>query len=137
VGGTGAPISGATAQTYDCTLTGSGYYWSVLTLNGCVSDTSNHKLVITVGIDSHASSAINVYPVPNDGRFNVSITASNETFSISVYNSLGVKIYEETKVDVNGTLQKVIDLRPVPNGVYSVIFENSRNQVVKKIVVNK
>ena len=75
--------------------------------------------------------------MPNDGRFNVSITASNETFSISVYNSLGVKIYEETKVDVNGTLQKVIDLRPVPNGIYSVIFENSQNQVVKKIIVNK
>jgi hypothetical protein len=136
-GGTGAPISGATAQTYDCTLTGTGYYWSVLTLNGCSSTESNHQYVIITGIDSHSSSAINVYPVPNDGRFNVSITASNETFSISVYNSLGVKIFEETKVDVNGTLQKVIDLRPVPNGVYTVIFENSLNQVVKKIIVNK
>jgi hypothetical protein len=136
-GGTGAPISGATAQTYDCTLTGTGYYWSVLTLNGCSSAESNHQYVIITGIDSHSSSAINVYPVPNDGRFNVTITASNETFSISVYNSLGVKIYEETKVEVNGTLQKVIDLRPVPNGVYSVIFENSQNQVVKKIIVNK
>jgi len=25
----------------------------------------------------------------------------------------------------------------VPNGVYTVIFENSQNQVVKKIIVNK
>jgi hypothetical protein len=40
-------------------------------------------------------------------------------------------------VDVNGSLQKVIDLRPVPNGVYTIIFENSLNQVVKKIIVNK
>jgi hypothetical protein len=48
-----------------------------------------------------------------------------------------MKIYEETKVEVNGSLQKVIDLRPVPNGVYSVIFENRHGQVVKKIVVNK
>jgi hypothetical protein len=70
--------------------------------------------------------------------FNVSIiTASDETFSISVYNSLGIKIYEEGKVIVNGSLQKLIDLRPVPNGVYTVIFENSQNKVVKKIVVNK
>jgi hypothetical protein len=135
---TGVPIPGATAQTYDATLTGTGWYWSIVTLNGCFSDTSNHKLIITVGIDSHSSSAINIYPVPNDGRFNVSITtASNESFSISVYNSLGVKIYEETKVDVNGSLQKMIDLRPVPNGVYTVIFVNSQNQVVKKIIVNK
>jgi hypothetical protein len=134
----GTLIVGATAQTYDATLTGTGYYWSVVTLNGCSSDTSNHKLVITTGIDSHSSSTINIYPVPNDGRFNVFITtASSESFSISIYNSLGVKIYEETKVNVNGSLQKVIDLRPVPNGVYTVIFENSQNQVVKKIIVNK
>jgi hypothetical protein len=137
-GGTGAPISGATAQTYDATLTGTGYYWTIVTINGCSSDSSNHKLIIIVGIDSHSSTAINIYPVPNDGQFNVSITtASSESFSISVYNSLGVKIYEETKVDVNGSLQKMIDLRPVPNGVYSVVFENSQNQVVKKIIVNK
>jgi len=134
----GTLIVGATAQTYDATLTGTGYYWSVVTLNGCSSDTSNHKLVIITGVDSHSSSAINIYPVPNDGRFNVFITtASSESFSISIYNSLGVKIYEETKVEVSGSLQKVIDLRPVPNGVYTVIFENSQNQVVKKIIVNK
>ncbi|MCX6247799.1 MAG: T9SS type A sorting domain-containing protein, partial [Bacteroidetes bacterium] len=64
-------------------------------------------------------------------------TASTESFSIMVYNNLGVKIYEETRVEVNGSLQKVIDLRPVSNGVYTVIFENGLNQVVKKIVVNK
>jgi hypothetical protein len=134
--GTGAPIPGATGQTYVATQ--DGYYWSVVTLNGCSSDPSNRKLIVVTGIDSHSSSAINIYPVPNDGQFNVSITtASSESFSISVYNSLGVKIYEETKVDVNGFLQKMIDLRPVPNGVYTVIFENSENQMVKKIIVNK
>jgi hypothetical protein len=132
----GTLITGATAQTYVATQ--DGYYWSVVTLLGCVSDSSNHKLILTTGIDSHNSTAINLYPVPNDGRFNVSITtASNETFNISVYNNLGVKIYVEAKVEVNGSLQKVIDLRPVPNGVYTVIFENSLDKVVKKIVVNK
>jgi hypothetical protein len=136
--GTGAPISGATAQTYDASQTGTGYYWSVVTLNGCSSGESNHQYVVITGVDSHSSSSINIYPVPNDGRFNVSITtASDESFSISVYNSIGVKIYEETKVDVNGSLQKVIDLRPMPNGVYTVIFENSQNQIEKKIIVNK
>jgi len=132
----GTLIVGATAQTYVATQ--DGYYWSIVTLNGCSSAESNHLQIFTTGVDSHSSAAINIYPVPNDGRFNVSITtASNESFSISIYNNLGVKIYEETKVDVNGSLQKVIDLRPVPNGVYSVIFENSQKLVVKKIVVNK
>jgi hypothetical protein len=129
-------ITGATAQTYVATQ--DGYYWDVVTLNGCSSDTSNHKLILTTGINHHSSSVINLYPVPNEGMFNVFITtASEESFTISVYNSLGVKIYEEENVDVNGTLQKVIDLRPLPNGVYTVIFEDSQNQVVKKIIVNK
>lgn len=134
--GTGTLITGATGQTYVATQ--DGYYWSVVTINGCSSDESNRLLILTTGVGSHASSSINIYPVPNDGQFNVSITTpSDQTFSISVYNGLGVKIYEESKVDVNGSLKKVIDLRPVPNGVYSVVFENSLDQVVKKIIVNK
>jgi hypothetical protein len=132
----GTLLTGATGQTYVATQ--DGYYWSIVTLNGCVSDSSNHKLILTTGIDSHNSTAINLYPVPNDGRFNVSITtASVESFNISVYNSLGVNIYEEAKVEVSGSLNKVIDLRPVPKGVYTVIFKDSQQQVVKKVVVNK
>jgi hypothetical protein len=134
----GTLIAGATGQTYDATLSGTGWFWSVVTLNGCSSDTSNHKYIVVTGIDSYASSAITIYPVPNDGRFNVAInTGSNEIFSITIYNNLGMNIYEESKVEVNGSLQKVIDLRPIANGIYTVIFDNGLNQVVKKIVVNK
>jgi hypothetical protein len=134
----GTLIAGATSQTYDALLSGTGWYWSIETLNGCSSDTSNHVYIITEGIDTHSSFAINIYPVPNDGLFHVTFTtASSESFSISVYNSLGVKIYEETKVEVNGSLQKVINLRPLPNGIFTVIFANGMNQIVKKIVVNK
>ncbi len=132
----GTLITGATGQTYVATQ--DGYYWDVVTLNGCSSDSSNHVMILTTGINPHSNAVISVYPVPNEGQFNVSITtASAETFSISAYNNLGVKIYEEARVDVNGTLQKVIDLRPVPAGIYTLIFGNSQNQVVKKIVVNK
>jgi large repetitive protein len=132
----GTMISGATGQTYVATQ--NGLYWSIVTLNGCSSPESNHLQIYTTGVDSHSSSTINLYPVPNDGRFNVSFTtSSSESYSIKVINNLGVKIYEESKVEVNGSLNKVIDLRPVPNGVYTVIFENCQDQVVKKIVVNK
>jgi hypothetical protein len=133
----GTLIPGATGQTYNPLPGIWGYYWTIVTINNCSSDTSNHIFVYWEGINSNSSSAIEIYPVPNDGQFNVSITtASKESFSISVYNDLGIKIYEEPKVDVNGSLNKVIDLRPVANGVYTVIFENSLQKVVKKIVVN-
>ncbi len=135
--GTGVPIPGATAQTYDVSLTGQGAYWTIVTLNGCSSDESNHWILM-LGIDNHSSSAINIYPVPNDGRFKVSLTsASHESFTIKVFDIFGLMISELNNVEVTGTVEKIIDLRPIPNGVYSVIFENSLGQVVKKIIVNK
>jgi hypothetical protein len=129
-------IPGATGQIY--IMTQNGWYWDIVTLNGCSSDTSNHIFIGYGGIDPHSLLAINIYPVPNDGMFNVSITAaSEETFSISIYNTIGVNIYQETNIKETSSLQKVIDLRPVPRGVYTLIFKNSQNQVVKKIMVNK
>ena len=131
----GTLIVGATGQRYVATQ--QGYYWDVVDLQGCSSDTSNHKLIIITGINPHPASVINLYPVPNEGRFNVSfITASEESFTVSVYNNLGVKIYEETKVEVNGSLIKVIDIRPVPNGMYMVIITSDQETVAKRIIVN-
>jgi hypothetical protein len=132
----GTLLPGATGQTYIATVT--GYYWSVVNINGCSSDTSNHKHIVITGIAPHPASVINLYPVPNDGRFNVAITtASPESFSLSVYNNLGVKIYEVANVEVSGSIIKIIDLRPVPNGLFTVIIKSSQEQVIKKIVVNK
>jgi hypothetical protein len=132
----GTLITGATGQTYLATVT--GYYWSVVNINGCSSDTSNHKYIVVTGIDPHPASVINLYPIPNDGRFNASITSPfQQEFSIIVYNNLGVIIYQEDKVVVDGSLNKVIDLRPISNGVYTVIFKTSQDHVVKRIVVNK
>jgi hypothetical protein len=132
----GIILAGDTSQTYVAPF--NGYYWDVLTVNGCSSDTSNHLLILITGVDSHSPAVINVYPIPGDGLFNVSITTfTKETYSIIVYNTLGIKIYEETEVDVNGSLMKAIDLRPVRVGVYTLIFKNSQNQEIKKIIVNK
>lgn len=132
----GILLAGDTSQTYVANY--NGYYWDLVTVNGCSSDTSNHILILLTDVDSHSPASINVYPVPNDGLFNVSITTTlKETFSISIYNTLGIKIYEETEVDVDVSLQKTIDLRPLPGGVYTIIFENSQHQEIKKIIVNK
>jgi N-acetylneuraminic acid mutarotase len=132
----GTLLAGDTSQTYVATQ--DGYYWDVVTVNGCSSDTSNHKLIIVIGIEILSPQAIQIYPVPNNGRFTISITSvSEETFSIRVYNYLGAKIWEKDMVVVYGSKQKMIDLSPAPSGLYTVIFENRQNQVVKKIIVNK
>jgi hypothetical protein len=131
----GTLIIGATGQTYVATQ--SGLYSDIVDLQGCSSDTSNQIHIVMIGIEPHPASVINLYPVPNDGQFNIAITtASEESFTIGVYNNLGVKIYETPKVVVSGSVIRVIDLRPTPNGMYTVIITGDRETVIKKIIVN-
>ncbi len=133
----GVLITGATGQTY--TSDQSGDYTCIVTLDGCSSAISNIiNIIITETGDKNTAGRISVYPVPNDGRFTVSFSGSfNETYIISVLNNLGVKIYEETKMAMNASFQMEIDLRPIPNGVYTIILINKDQNVLKKVIVNK
>ncbi len=134
--GTGA-IPGATGQTYTATIT--GWYWSVVTVNGCSSDTSNHVYVLFVGQNEIPGTTCSVYPVPNDGKFTVSVrSATEETFTIQVYNLLGEKFYEMKDARTSGgTLDAEIDIRPAAKGIYSVMFLNKEYKVIRKMIVNR
>jgi hypothetical protein len=131
----GNAITGATAQTYNAT--GSGWYATVVTLNGCSSDTSNH-IHITVGMDEKTAARVNIYPVPNDGRFSLTITSASEiTYKLEIFNSLGVKLSGDQYITVSGTRVIPVDLRPVPGGLYTLILRNAENLVERKFLVTK
>jgi hypothetical protein len=134
----GSPIEGATNQTYQAIF--SGWYWTVVTLSGCSSDSSNHIYVLMVGQDELQKGDITLYPVPNDGKFTVSITSPyTEPFNIKVFTYLGVQILEVKNIMVNKHFDQVIDMRPAFNGIYFVLIRNesSNLNIVKKIVVNR
>jgi hypothetical protein len=130
----GVMIPGATGQTYFATQP--GWYWTIVTQNGCASDASNHVYVIGVGIEEqYAGTKFLVYPVPNDGRFTISIVIPrDETFRITVYNNIGSKCYEMNDVKVNGGIEQKIDLRPLPDGVYSIVFSGKYGQTIRRFV---
>ena len=133
----GTILAGATGQTYTV-VNNTGFYWCVVTVNGCSSPISNKVWLVVTGQQELQNNNFSIYPVPNDGKFTVSIVSPvQETYTIYIYNQIGAKIYELKDVQVNGTFEKQIDLRPVANGVYSVVFLNSVNKVVKKVLVNK
>lgn len=134
----GSIIPGSTGQTHDAGTTGTGTYSDVVTINDCPSDSSNNIFVLVEGLNDLTGGNFSIYPIPNDGRFNVSIVShSQETFTISVFNNIGMKIFEARNIVVNGTLDKVIDLKPAAQGIYSVILQNGKSQVEKKIIINK
>jgi hypothetical protein len=135
----GALIVGATGQTYVADQ--SGDYTCIVTLDGCSSALSNVVNIIITGTgEKNAAGTIGVYPNPNDGQFVLEIegTAAQETtYDLFVVNNLGVKIFELNGLKVNGNFRKNIDLRPAPNGVYTIILKNNNQNVLRKIIINK
>jgi hypothetical protein len=78
-----------------------------------------------------------VYPVPNDGIFTASITSSfTQTFDIMIYNKLGQLICEKKEITVSGTRDQQFDLRPLENGIYSVILRGRREVIAREILIN-
>jgi len=134
----GTAVTGATAQTYTVPATAPGYYWTVVTIQNCSSAQSNHIYIQGVGIGEHNTGNISIYPVPNDGHFSISFSTEQETsYKLDIYNSLGVKVYGDRTITVNGTLITPIDLGQVPGGLYTIILRNADKQVIRKILVNK
>lgn len=135
----GTAIAGATSLTYNVPATAPGWYWTVVTLLGCSSDQSSQIYIQGVGIGENSIGNFNVYPVPNDGHFSASITwPVDASFNIIIYNELGVMIYQKKDIVVNkGTVIQSIDMRPSPSGVYTIVFTNSENKIIRKILVNK
>jgi phosphodiesterase/alkaline phosphatase D-like protein len=134
----GTAIAGATSQTYTVPPTEPGYYWVKVTQQGCTSDESNHVYIQGVGVKETSMGSFSIYPIPNDGKFTATISWPNrETFSIQVYNELGAKVFTRSGIEVNGTVEESVDIRPAPAGVYTVVFTSADNKVIRKIIVNK
>ena len=132
----GVAIAGAIGQTYEATQ--SGDYYVIVTLNGCSSALSNVITIVMPGIGKLSGNTLAVFPVPNDGKFMVTGTwMADEMLTLEVYNSLGVRIHASMVTPIQGKLEQIVDLRPAPSGVYTVILRTDDNRVIRRILVNK
>jgi hypothetical protein len=93
----------------------------------------------TVGIEEKKPLKVEIYPVPNDGQFNISLGGGSMcALSLEVYNSLGLMIFSKTISGQQNSQVIPVDLKPVPPGIYSIILRSSGEQTLhKKIVVTK
>ena len=132
----GAIIPGQTGQEY--TVTQDGWYWTVVTLNGCSSAESNHIYIVITGIVQPEELGYRIYPVPNDGQFTISFTSvSDNTCTLEIFNVLGTRIFQLSDFGGQDNTMKTIDLRPVPPGIYTLILRNRDSEVVKKFTITR
>ena len=131
----GAIIDGAVESTYMPTM--AGEYYCIVTIDGCSSEPSN--TILFTGITATATKGnFEIFPVPSNGLFTATMAwPSAETFSIRVYNSIGSLVFEKKDILVNGVTKQVVDLRPMPNGMYSVTFTSGTNNIIRKVMVNR
>jgi hypothetical protein len=132
-------IVGATDQTYVADQ--SGIYTCKVILGSCYSPSSNMINIIMVGTgDKTPPGKVGVFPNPNNGQFVLTIggnSAQETTYDMFVVNNLGVKVFELDGLKAKGNFQKNIDLRPAPDGVYTIILKNNDQNILRKIIIHK
>jgi hypothetical protein len=133
--GTGM-IPGATGQTYTVT-NNTGYYWCTVTLEGCTSPASNSVWVLVTGSQEVKNqAAFKIYPIPNNGLFRVELRNTEEKqYSLIVYSPVGNKVFEQKDIKpVHGLFEKEIDLRMLPDGLYSVVCTSNSSSFIRKVL---
>jgi hypothetical protein len=91
------------------------------------------------GIDtSHYPASFTIYPNPNNGKFTALIQCEcQDNCSLEVFNMMGVKVFELTNLNMESKMEVPVNLQDSPDGIYIVIFRDSNQQIIRKIVINK
>ena len=130
-------VSGATGQTYTVPATAPGWYWSVVTLEGCASDTSNHQYILGVGTGERMPPDVSIYPVPSNGHFSISISNHVATsYKLEIYNTIGVKIIHDMTIQVQRNTVTPVDISHVLPGLYTIKLTAPGQRFVYKILVS-
>jgi len=130
----GTAIPSANGPTY--LAQEEGEYWDQVIINTCYSDTSNHIYVIITGIGERSEGSLILYPNPNNGKFTLRLVfPESDIFHVVILDMLGCLIYETTVRSENGFMERTLDVRPIPSGVYFVTVLAGNQQVKRKILV--
>jgi len=129
-------ITGATNQTYN--ITGGGNYYVIVTMNGCSSDKSN-SIYFSYGIEeSNSIYEVSVHPNPNNGEFKITCEFKNQKeVSIKVFDCLGKSSYFLEPKKYVGKIEKSINLRELPSGIYKLILTIDNEIVTKNVAIQK
>jgi len=143
VNATPPTVTGNTVTPVLAVLTGltsnTTYHFRVKGVNAAGTSVGADLTFVTsqgVGSDEKGPMKIDIYPVPNDGRFNVSVRyGSGDDLSMEVYNILGSTILHKENFQVSGNNVTVVDLGDVPSGLYTIILRSSKEARIFKFPV--
>ncbi|WP_146193380.1 zinc-dependent metalloprotease [Flavobacterium sediminis] len=75
-----------------------------------------------------------IYPNPNNGSFNLQLTAVSDNITVRV-NDIRGRLILDKQIQANGLVNESIQLSNAQSGVYLVTIEDGGRKVTKKIVI--
>jgi len=130
----GQPINGATAKSHKPIFNGN-YKVEITDSNGCKSLSEAYNYSIN-SIDNSVVNKIDVkiYPNPGNDEFHLLMNGINGDVKLKMVNPLGQTVMMES-FQVQNKLNKKINIRPIPNGVYYLIVNHNNEQLTKTVKV--
>ncbi len=124
-------IAGANAQNYSPTSTGT--YYSIVTLDGCGSDTSNMIPFLSTGVVEGNRGSYSLYPNPASDAVMVNMDAAITGLSISIYDVAG-RLIMTSEVNQSGPQ---INIAGLNNGVYVAAISYDGNTEYEKLIIRR
>ncbi len=93
-----------------------------------------------IGIDEvFRGMKLNIFPNPNTGVFNLEISSLNaENLDITIYNNIGILVYESKNLEIKGNYSSKIDLSDLTSGLYFInLSKDGNNNYSEKILIRK
>lgn len=115
---------------------------AVKAVNTCgesvASEVKEVKLYAPVGMNENEGAGIRVIPNPNNGRFNLVFnTQWSASVDITIVNALGVTVYAEKNLNLNGKTTYTLDLTNVAKGIYTLKAEGQGLSKTVKVVISE
>jgi PKD repeat protein len=87
------------------------------------------------GLPENGTVQILTLPNPTQGSFRISINNIEDVVNISIINSTGKTVLQQTGVQVNGNYNSMIDLTGNSNGIYYIQVTGKKSNYFKKIIL--
>jgi hypothetical protein len=113
------------------------YPYTIVTSNTQTTATDRFRIVFSNPLLSTANNEwknFTLYPNPSkQGNFNIILGQPLENGKVTIYNTLGVKVYNQ---DLENTIENSITPnQSMPTGVYYVEIQNGSERSIKKLII--